>query len=250
MILCDVLLYLLASIITIAFVYFLVPTLITVCIRLSFTRRIKSCGMICLTFDDGADSEWTPKILDILKRFNIRATFFLLAERSQENPEVVRTILQFGHEIGNHAFQHNHPWITLPNRYLSDLQRCNRILTSLAGKKHIALFRPTYGKVNLLTLLFALVHRMRLVYWDVDPHDYKCTSSKEVIDKVVQKIGDSRFGAVVLLHDCRINSQINDAEITVEALSEIVDTLRKKGYRFGTISEALEKSKIVFSTWE
>ncbi len=236
--------YLFVGVVGIGIVYFVAPTIIATLLRYYFAKRIRMSGIVCLTFDDGPDPKWTPTLLNVLDRWKIRATFFLLADSSLKNPEIVRAILRSGHEIGCHGYEHRHPWTTSPHLYLADLYRCHRSLDNRIGIKSKSLFRPTFGKANLFTLLYALVYHMHIVFWDVDPHDYRCSSSKEIVDHVVSAIRDSNSGATILLHDGRINNRKNDVKITIDAVLGIISALKKEGCNFGTISEALERPKV------
>jgi peptidoglycan-N-acetylglucosamine deacetylase len=199
-------------------------------------------GWIALTFDDGPDPEWTPAILDILKREGVPATFFIIGKNGQASPDLVRRIVNEGHEIGNHTF--THPNLGEIPRPLVDLElnATQRLIESLTGRSTV-LFRPPYfgdaeadkpGEVEPAIRAQELGYIM--VGLRIDPSDWKTPVSPEeivqrTIDRAMDKNPETR-GEVVLLHDSG-----GDRSSTLAALPVMISELRARGFRFVPVSE-------------
>ena len=205
-------------------------------------------GLIALTFDDGPDPVWTPKILDILKQENVPATFFIVGENGQANPDLVKRILDEGHDIGNHSFTHPNLG-EVPNKVTElELNATQRLIESLTGRSTQLFRAPYFGDAEPRTPneVEPTVAAQRLGYISVglhlDPGDWKLKNAdgtartaddliKETLDAAAINTPEER-GQVVLLHDGG-----GDRSATVEALPKIIEALRNKGYRFVTTSE-------------
>ena len=200
-------------------------------------------GLVALTFDDGPDATWTPRVLDILKEEHVPASFFIIGEYGQENPQLVRRIVAEGHDIGNHSYTHPNLG-EIPGRVTDlELTATERLIESLTGRSTI-LFRPPYfGDAEPTTPdeVEPVVRARRLGYvtvgLHVDPDDWATPGTDEIVkrtvDGVTNQTDDSDVrGQVVLLHDGGGNRGQ-----TVEALPRIIEQLRARGYRFVTVSE-------------
>lgn len=187
-----------------------------------------------MTFDDGPDPDSTPHILKLLHAAGTKATFFLLGENTEKYPDLVRQIVNMGHEIGSHSYQHTHAWKSNPFRSVSDLIRGERTIEKFLRLKKSVLFRPPYGKFNLATLMYSLFTRKRIVFWNIDPKDYQQKSGIMVADFVIERISN---GGVILLHDGRKNI-LHSSEVTVSAVKLILEAANKKGIVLKTIKEA------------
>lgn len=198
-------------------------------------------GFVALTFDDGPDATWTPRILDILKKENVHASFFIIGENGQSNPDLVRRIVSEGHDIGNHTFTHPNLG-EIPGRVTDlELNANERLIEALTGRSTL-LFRPPYfGDAEPTTPdeVEPIVRAERLGYLTVglrvDPDDWALPGSGEIVKRTIDGVTntdpDSR-GQVVLLHDGG-----GDRAQTEEALPQIIHELRARGYRFVTVSE-------------
>lgn len=174
-----------------------------------------------LTFDDGPNSIYHPMILDILKAYNVKATFFMVGQNTQKDFDVGRRTYMEGHNIGNHSNTHSF----LPNlsssSILKELQVASNILKQTSDNKDISLFRPPYGGVNLYVKKHADDLHMKLYLWDVDPRDWSEPATDELVRRVVTATTN---GADILLHSNHLS--------TVKALPKIIETLRAQGYTF------------------
>jgi len=205
-------------------------------------------GKIALTFDDGPDPTWTPKVLDVLKEKGVKGTFFIVGENGQANPEIVRRIVADGHEIGNHSF--THPNLAEVPRRVTDveLNATERLIEALTGRQTRLFRAPYFGDAEPRTPdeIDPTVQAQNLGYISVglhlDPDDWKLRNddgSPHTADQMVSEIVDQAAittpeerGSIVLLHDSG-----GDRSATVEALPKLIDQLRAKGYQFTTVAD-------------
>jgi len=230
-------LLLIATLFVLFFLNILVPIYCKTILRKAFLAKIKKSGSICLTFDDGPNPQSTPAILNILEEARIRATFFVTGENARKYPEIIKSILSRGHEIGEHGLRHIHPWTSFPLHSFIDLLRGSAVLKKLTGKR-AALLRPPYGKLDLMSLLYIWCSDKQLVFWDIDPRDYENHAAEEIADSIMQGLAS---GSVILLHDGRADTA-GGASATVAALKLVLSRSAAKNYSFATISKALHST--------
>ena len=199
-------------------------------------------GLIALTFDDGPDPEWTPTILDILKRENVPATFFIIGKNGQAYPDLLRRLVDEGHEIGNHTYTHPNLGEIPASLTELELNATQRLIESETGRSTV-LFRPPYfgdaeadkpQEVEPALLAQSLGYLMIGVR--IDPDDWQLpVNPKDIVDRTVQRALDTNpdtRGQVVLLHDSGGNRAA-----TVAALPQLIHELRARGFRFVLVSE-------------
>lgn len=219
--------------------YILIPWGFKILIRDKFLLKIKKSGCVCLTFDDGPNPKTTPNILKLLEEKNIKATFFLLGKNAEKYPNIVKDIINGGHEIGEHSYKHTHAWITGPIFTAVDLIKGERVLKRMKFPHKINLIRPPYGKFNFVTLLYVWLRKKRVAFWNIDPEDFANSSSQSIAEYVLHRLNS---GSVVLFHDARKNTS-RPADLTVEAIKLILEKSSDVGFHFMTISKALNRSK-------
>jgi cellulose synthase/poly-beta-1,6-N-acetylglucosamine synthase-like glycosyltransferase/peptidoglycan/xylan/chitin deacetylase (PgdA/CDA1 family)/spore germination protein YaaH len=198
-------------------------------------------GMVALTFDDGPDEEWTPKILDILKRENVPATFFIIGQNGQANPGLVKRIVAEGHDIGNHSFTHPNLG-EIPGRVTTlELTATQRLIESLTGRSTRLFRAPYFGDAEPQTPdeVEPAVLADKLGYINVglrvDPDDWVQPGSEAIVERAIQGLENTNpdeRGQIVLLHDGG-----GDRSQTVAALPELIHQLKAKGYHFATVSQ-------------
>ena len=204
-------------------------------------RTGATSGKLALTFDDGPDPDWTPKILDILKDKGVHASFFIIGESAQANPDLVRRILAEGHDIGNHTFTHPNLG-DLPDSLVSlEINANQRLFEALTGRS-MRLFRaPFLGDAEpttsdeIVPLQIAQSMGYVTVGLQVDPNDWLRPPADTIVNRVIEQVTDPSpeiSGHVILLHDSG-----GDRSQTVAALPKIIDGLRAKGYDFVPVSE-------------
>lgn len=200
-------------------------------------RGNQTNNRVALTFDDGPDIRYTPQILDVLDRHNVKATFFLIGSRANEHRDIVRRIHESGHAIGNHTYWH-------PNLPKEDIQRLHwevteteKVLVDILGYKP-RLFRSPYGALNeeIMDMLTDL--NFTAVGWDVDSLDWKQEGAEVIQDNVLSNVG---FGSIILMHDGGDWSM--DLSGTAEALDVIITKLKEDGTEFVTIPELVDIPK-------
>jgi peptidoglycan-N-acetylglucosamine deacetylase len=187
---------------------------------------------IAMTFDDGPSPETTPRLLDILKQRNIKATFFMIGQNAERNPTIVKRILAEGHEIGNHSW--THPQLSkLPDdRVTEEINKTQNAIKDASGYTPV-LMRPPYGAITArqkewIEKQFSL----SVIIWSVDPFDWKRPGASVIEQRI---LAGARPGAIVLSHD--IHKQ------TVDAMPATLDALAAKGFKFVTVSQLIAMNK-------
>ena len=175
---------------------------------------------IWLTFDDGPTPEVTHWILSVLKKENVKATFFLVGQQIEEFPELVGAIIKDGHKIANHSYSHKNGWLTNKEKYLEDIDNCQELMPNNK------LFRPPYGKVTKAQTA-ALKEKYKIILWDVLSYDFKQnTSPKKVQENIIQ---NTTSGSIIVMH----NNQMSFKNLE-PILEKTIQQLRAKGYNFST----------------
>ncbi len=198
-----------------------------------------SKNKIALTFDDGPDPRFTPGILDTLKRYKAKATFFVIGLNANNNPDLLHRLVNEGHEIGNHTFTHPNIAITPHKQLKLELNATERLLEGQIGVKTL-LFRPPYAEdvePETPDQVAPLRYTGRLGYYtigmQIDPNDWQAPGVDKIVNSIIEQ-ATSGVGNVVLLHDSG-----GDRSQTVEALPKIIEELRKRGYELVTISDLI-----------
>ncbi len=173
-----------------------------------------------LTFDDGPNAIYHPMILDILKAYNIKATFFLVGKNAQRDADITKRTYAEGHVVGNHSLTHAFLPRLATGSVLQELQTTSDILKSFDNQE-VAIFRPPYGGVNLTVKQNVEKLHLKMFLWDVDPRDWSEPETQELVNRVVN---NTHPGSDILLHSNHL--------ATVRALPKIIETLTDQGYTF------------------
>ncbi|MFD0672676.1 polysaccharide deacetylase family protein [Cohnella sp. GCM10027633] len=189
--------------------------------------------VIALTFDDGPDPNDTPTILDLLSQYDAKATFFVIGKRVEQYPHLVIRETMEGHEVANHTY--NHPYFNQRvsnDRIRSEMERTNEAIIQVTGQKP-HLFRPPGGCYNeqLVRVSKNLNYQIILWSWHQDTEDWNTPGVHKIVSKV---LNNAHNGDIVLFHD-----YVEGATQTVAALKLILPELKKRGFRFVTVSELL-----------
>lgn len=190
---------------------------------------------LALTYDDGPNDPHTLRLLEVLARHEVRATFFLIGRFAVERPEIVREIAAAGQDIGNHTWSHPAlAWCSEAEtrRQIGDCQ--NAIADALGESPR--LFRPPFGVRRPATLRIARELGLEPVMWSVTCYDWKPTTVERVERHAMAQI---RGGDVILLHDGWHRAMGADRRHTVEATGRLIESYRAKGYQFISISDAM-----------
>ena len=181
-------------------------------------------GQVCLTFDDGPHPEHTPRLLDVLARLELRATFFVVGSRVALHRELVRRIVDEGHLLGGHSYTHGPPATTSALELGREVRRTADLLGETVGRVPTH-FRPPHGKLTAAKLLALWSQRQSIVLWNVDPKDFACRDAGELAELFASR--PLRGGDLVLLHD--------RAAHAAAVLPELVAAARRHGLGFATV---------------
>lgn len=196
---------------------------------------------IALTFDDGPDPDYTPRILSILAAKRAPATFFLIGENALEHPEIVRQIVKEGHEVGNHSYTHPNLAEVTPFGTMLELNATQRLIEAYTGRSTRLFRAPYFGDAEPTTAdelepaAQAQERGYTIVGLHVDPGDWRTPGVDAIIQQTIQQVQsgtDDRSTNIVLLHDGGGNR-----EQTIAALPVIIDRLRALGYHFVPVSQ-------------
>ena len=191
---------------------------------------------VALTFDDGPDPVWSPRIAALLESEQARGTFFVLASRARQHPDVVRRLLDGGHEVALHGYDHLPLWLTGPRATCRRLEEAVAILRDIDPRACPRFYRPPWGHFNLAAARCAQSMGMRLVLWSSAPPDWAPGVPPRVVaDRVAAAL---RPGAIVDLHD---GGRADRARRLFEALPEALRAGRGRGLRFVTLSRLLDE---------
>ena len=158
-----------------------------------YNWRISDCPKcLYLTFDDGPIPELTPWVLDTLNQFNAKATFFCIGENVKNNPDIFKRIIDEGHSVGNHTFNHINGWHVKSTEYLDNVALCANVVDS-------KLMRPPYGKIRSAQAKELIKLGYKIIMWDVLSWDFSNKlSSKKCLDNVVNNVQN---GSIIVFHD-------------------------------------------------
>jgi peptidoglycan/xylan/chitin deacetylase (PgdA/CDA1 family) len=201
----------------------------------TFASLPRGAKQIALTYDDGPNDPHTLRLLEVLARHEVRATFFLIGAFVRQRPEVVRQLVQAGHVVGNHTF--THPLLTLKSstEIRQELSRCRAALEDAIGQPS-NLFRPPYGGRRPATLRIARELGLQPVMWNVTGYDWTAPPAAVIEQKVTKQV---RGGDVILLHDGGHRDPHADRSQTVLATDALISRYKAEGREFLTIPQML-----------
>jgi peptidoglycan-N-acetylglucosamine deacetylase len=179
-----------------------------------------------LTFDDGPHPSATPSVLDLLKKRNIRATFFLLGKHVRRFPDLARLVAQEGHAIGNHGFSHESLIFKSGNFQRREIQSGRDTIGDIAGITP-SLFRPPFGFFDWRTVRLAEETGHKIMLWDVDAKDFSSRSDAGIMKSISKQ---TRPGSIILLHDNE-----DTAVRGTRYLDAVLDRLTNAGLSFATL---------------
>lgn len=181
---------------------------------------------VALTFDDGPHAKVTQQILKTLKKYNAKATFFVVGNKVEKNPTILKEIFNAGHEIGNHTYNHSKLTTLTDKDVKTQIQSTNALVKSVTGYD-TTVFRPPYGSYNK-----KITDQLNVpnVLWTIDTLDWKHHDPKKTVQIINTNV---KNGSIILMHDIH--------QTTADALDSVLSSLQKKGYQFVTVSELLQK---------
>jgi peptidoglycan/xylan/chitin deacetylase (PgdA/CDA1 family) len=189
---------------------------------------------VALTFDDGPDAVFTPRILNVLRRTGVKGTFFVVGRRVQRYPRVFQRMLREGHEVGNHSWSHPRMSRQLAGQVRRELRRASDEMNRV-GNVRPRFFRPPYGALSETVIREAVREGYKIILWNVDSLDWSGIPRTVVETNVLSHI---RPGSIILMHSA--TGRGGNLQNTVLALPRIIQRLRREGYRFVKVSELLD----------
>jgi len=202
---------------------------------MSIKRRTGKHKVFAITFDDGPGTRLTPRILDLLAKYDTKATFFLLGRNITGRELIVRKIFDEGHEIASHGYDHLNYWKIWPICSIADIKRGRKAIDSVlnADIGRYA-FRPPYGKLNLVSLLYLLLRRIHILNWTHDMGD--TWTLRQRTKSKPDEFLDSMRGGVVLIHDFDRDDESVD-RMVLQSLCDVLQKGKQVGARFVTCSQ-------------
>ncbi len=194
--------------------------------RMLFPKSIwrikrKNKKMVYLTFDDGPIPDVTPWVLDVLDKYNIKATFFCVGDNVRKHPDIYSDVLKRGHKVGNHTHNHLQGWKTFGSKFVQNVTLCSKYIQS-------SLFRPPHGHMFIYQLTHLHLLGYKTIMWDVVTRDYsKRITPQDVFDNVKQY---TRDGSILVFHD-----SLKAEKNLRYALPNSIEWLIEQGYTFGII---------------
>jgi peptidoglycan/xylan/chitin deacetylase (PgdA/CDA1 family) len=232
---------------SVVFLYSLAPTFI---VRLggvgSLARVARGFSRVALTFDDGPDPKYTPQILEILHRYQVKACFFVVGSKVLAYPDLTRQILNEGHTIGNHGFRHKAIWLLSPGATRKDISDTNLAIEKLTGQMTV-FYRPAWGLFNLFSIWYCWLKGLKVILWTYWSWDWiKKATPESICRNVLHRIKD---GTIIILHDSDSapGAAKGSTARMVEALPRILEGLEQKGLQVASLDEVvIHKKKLTF----
>lgn len=210
-------------------IYTIIPTLLVRLFGLGVYKEGRADRCIFLTFDDGPDPQYTPQLLDLLKRYDIRATFFVLGSKARQHPELILRMHEEGHLIGIHNYSHWANALLTPARVRKQIDDAAKEVEAIVGVKPVY-YRPPWGVINLFD--FLLLKQFRMVLWSLIVGDWRSSGGAVRIKRRL----DSRFkdGAVIVLHDSGRTFGANEdaPAYMLQALQQFLEEMTQRRYTF------------------
>jgi peptidoglycan/xylan/chitin deacetylase (PgdA/CDA1 family) len=209
--------------------------------RAETPAAIITCGdssrhAVAITFDDGPSRRFTPQILALLKQYQAKATFFVLGEKVEKYPDLIKAEMRGGHELGNHTF--SHPRLLKIDQMAREreLERTRLDLSLLGYPNSEKIMRPPYSEYDQRLVSYLDHTNREMILWSVDSGDWRGLPVPAIVRNVLSQV---KNGSIIIFHDSDEHSRA-DRHPTVEALKTILPALQKAGYRMVTVSELLE----------
>jgi peptidoglycan-N-acetylglucosamine deacetylase len=201
----------------------------------TFTGLPRGSRQLALTYDDGPNDPHTLRLLEVLARHEVRATFFLIGRYVRQRPDIVGEILRAGHVIGNHTFSHPLLIFQSDAEIRRQLVECQAALEDSIGED-VKMFRPPFGGRRPAVLQIARELRLQSVMWSVTGYDWNAPPADVIEKKVVRQV---RGGDVILLHDGGHKEMGADRSQTVVATERLIGRYKKEGFEFQTVPQMM-----------
>lgn len=225
--------YILGVLLVLYIIYTLVPTFLMRLFSLGVINKLHVPGKMALTFDDGPDPDYTPRLLDLLKEYNAKATFFVVGEFAEQYPDIVRRMVSEGHEVGTHHYRHLSTWLLTPVDVKRQCYWASKVVERITGQLPVY-YRPPWGHLNLFSYWSA--KPFKLVIWSAILGDWSLRlGSERLLGRLRRR---SRDGAIIVLHDCgkTPGAHPNAPGNMLKALKPFLEEMHNR-YEFVTIRQ-------------
>ena len=206
----------------------------------TFTGLGRGSKQLALTYDDGPNDPHTLRLLEVLARHDVHATFFLIGRYVKQRPDIVRELVKAGHVIGNHTFTHPLLIFKSGRELRAQLENCERALADAVGE-HSNLFRPPFGGRRPAVLRIARQMTLEPIMWNVTGYDWNAPSAEHIERKVTSQV---RGGDVILLHDGGHREFGADRSFTITATDRLISRYKEEGYEFVTVPAMMKKTVV------
>jgi peptidoglycan/xylan/chitin deacetylase (PgdA/CDA1 family) len=194
---------------------------------------------LALTYDDGPNDPWTLRLLEVLERHSVKATFFLIGRFVQQKPEIARAIVAAGHSVGIHTWDHPNLLFASAPQVRSQLERTQQMIVEVTGIR-TNLMRPPFGARLPATLRVVRELGLVPVMWNITCYDWKPTTPERILAHVERQL---RGGDIILLHDGGHLRLGADRRPSMEATDRLIAEYAGQGYRFATIPEMIAEAR-------
>ncbi|XJZ28270.1 polysaccharide deacetylase family protein [Bacillota bacterium Lsc_1132] len=219
--------------------YTIVPFIASRWVGIGVFQRSYRDERLALTFDDGPDPVYTNELLDLLKENQVKASFFVVGERAQQYPDIIRRMYREGHLIGVHNYVHRSNWLMAPWQVKQGVKKTADIIEDITGSRPVY-YRPPWGMLNLFDLF--LHKNFQIILWSVMVGDWRSKGGeKKIINRLREKITP---GATIVLHDCGVTKGADEdaPKYTIKALRQLFKEMPVKNYSFIRIDEMLTRT--------
>jgi peptidoglycan-N-acetylglucosamine deacetylase len=206
----------------------------------TFVSGARGSKQIALSYDDGPNEPHTLRLMEVLAKHDVRATFFVIGRYVARRPDIARDLLKAGHVLGNHTFAHPHLIVSSPVETRIQLEECQRAVVEVAGEAP-RLFRPPFGGRRPDTLRIARSLGLETVMWDVTSWDWEMPPAVKIVETCTRQM---RGGDVILMHDGDHVAPGGDRSQTVLATDLLIERWKAKGYEFVTVPEMMAGSSV------
>jgi peptidoglycan/xylan/chitin deacetylase (PgdA/CDA1 family) len=222
-------------------IYMFIPYILSFWFGVGAFRKGNVESQVAFTFDDGPDPVYTAQLLDLLKKYGVKATFFVVGSKAKKYPKLILRMHKEGHLIGIHNYVHRSNWLMTPWSVARNLRDSATIVQNITGVRP-TYYRPPWGLMNLFD--FFLHKEFHIILWSVMAGDWRNKGTSVIIqDKLLKRI---KPGDVVLLHDCgdTLGAHIDAPYYMLKALKEVLKELRQRNIQFVRLDEMMDKRPI------
>lgn len=230
------LLWIILALMIVYALYAFVPAFLSRTFGFRVFRRGRTVQEVALTFDDGPDPEYTPRLLDLLKRHGAKATFFVVGENAERHPDIIARMHEEGHVLGIHNYVHHTNWLMRPRTVRTHIRKTSEAIERITGVKP-KYYRPPWGIMNAFD--YWNVGQLTVVLWSAMFGDWNAkVGPAKLYERMRRKL---KPGAVMLMHDCgtTFGADRDAPANTIEALSRLLDDGESLGYKFVGIDELI-----------